>query len=323
MGETIGNAVAAGAGRLPRPGDAAQRRRPEHPDPPGARGRLRSWAAARRAAAARWTPCWPPTGWAPGSPGGTCARAPCATGLTAEQLARVRRAGVRLHRRAVGGQRRRAHRRAGHHRPGPAALPGAAGRAPARRRSRPTRSPRPPSGPTGTPPRTLTAVLLPEAQVRGVLGSLDARTLALDRGRARAPTSAIGLLLVPDADGRGPAGAAALAARRDAVVGPGAAVAGRCRAPTPGRCRALQLGSALRSGTVDTEQHGWPTSCCAPTPEALADLRAAVLAPLADLRPSAAREADRDAALLAAAPRPAGGDRRRRCSCTRRPCATG
>ena len=48
----------------------------------------------------------------------------------------LRRAGVRLHRPAVGVQRRRAQRRAGDHRPGPRALPGAAGR-PAARPARP------------------------------------------------------------------------------------------------------------------------------------------------------------------------------------------
>ena len=62
----------------------------------------------------------------------------------------LRRAGLRLHRRAVGGERGRAHRRARHHRPGPPAAAGAAGAppAPAARRRRPC-SP-PPSGRAGS-----------------------------------------------------------------------------------------------------------------------------------------------------------------------------
>src|SRR6478609_5215908 len=52
------------------------------------------------------------------------------------------------------------------------------------------------------PPRTLTALILPEEKVRGVLVSLDARTL---QGTDEAPDAAGGelvVLLVPDAEGR-------------------------------------------------------------------------------------------------------------------------
>ena len=57
-------------------------------------------------------------------------------GVDAGQLAKLRRAGLRLHRRAVGGLGRRAHRRAGEQRPRPAAQPRAAGAGPAHRRAR-------------------------------------------------------------------------------------------------------------------------------------------------------------------------------------------
>ncbi|MFZ1286657.1 MAG: PucR family transcriptional regulator, partial [Candidatus Phosphoribacter sp.] len=51
------------------------------------------------------------------------------------------------------------------------------------------------------PPRTLTAVLLPEGQLRAVLGGLDQRTLAMSTD-ASGDDEGVGVLLVPDAAGR-------------------------------------------------------------------------------------------------------------------------
>ena len=71
------------------------------------------------------------------------------TGRGRRDAGQLRRAGLRLHRRALGGQRRGPHRRAGHHRPGAAAAARAAGRPAARggaRRRRSSRRPRRPSG---------------------------------------------------------------------------------------------------------------------------------------------------------------------------------
>jgi hypothetical protein len=67
MGEVIRNAVELALGSFLELATAPTRARPSSP---------RSMAptssdGARRAAAARWTPCSPPTGWGRASPGGT------------------------------------------------------------------------------------------------------------------------------------------------------------------------------------------------------------------------------------------------------------
>ena len=137
------------------------------------------------------------------------------------------------------------------------------------------------------PPRTLTAVLLEESAARGVLALLDARTL---RAAEEVPATDVRaertVLLVPDADGDGRGPLLRSLAGRDAVVGP----------PRPWRevtasyaraLRALALGvGAGADGPVDTEQCLSELVLRADG-EALADLRARVLAPLADLAPGA------------------------------------
>ena len=133
-----------------------------------------TWAAARRATADRWTPCSPPTGSAPGWPGGTWPRwrreagrraparwrsSPSWCSPTSTSCPRPASPGTPTSCRRAGGS-------------ASATASGWASTcspAPAR-----TCSPRPPSGPSWTPPTTLTAVLLPAAQLRGVLASLDA-----------------------------------------------------------------------------------------------------------------------------------------------------
>ncbi len=134
-------------------------------------------------------------------------------------------------------------------------------------------------------PGALTAIVLPESQISHALTALDQRTLqptddipGLPEGHA--------CLLVP--------GAASAAARRtllralrgtDAVVGPSAPwleAAGSYRRAL--RCAALEL-----EGLVDSDDHLAALVLSADA-EARADLRARVLAPLADLRPSTAEK---------------------------------
>lgn len=130
------------------------------------------------------------------------------------------------------------------------------------------------------PPATLTAVLVPESQVRAVLGALSPATIAateppgLDEGV---------LLLVPDAHGR----------RRTALL---RALAGRGALAGPARPwlevrasydRALRArASGLES---DTEAHLVSLVLDADA-AARADLQAQVLAPLADLRAGSAEK---------------------------------
>jgi hypothetical protein len=134
------------------------------------------------------------------------------------------------------------------------------------------------------PPRTLTAVVLPEPKVHGALVSLDPRTL---RGSEEVPdTEGMVALLVPDAEGRSRPALLRSLDGRDAVVGPArpwdAAHASYARA-----CRALRLG-LVPEGTapLDTEERLADLVLRADE-SALADLRARVLEPLADLAPSA------------------------------------
>jgi hypothetical protein len=135
------------------------------------------------------------------------------------------------------------------------------------------------------PPGALTALVLPESQVSHALTALDPRTLqpsddvpGLPEGHAS--------LLVP---GTGSAASrrTLLSALRgtDAVVGPGVpwleAAASYRRAL---RCAALDL-----EGLVDSDEH-LASLVLAADASAREDLRARVLAPLADLRPSTAEK---------------------------------
>ena len=133
------------------------------------------------------------------------------------------------------------------------------------------------------PPRTLTAVILPQDKVRGALVSLDGRTLRSgeDVPGLDAATDLL-VLLVPDAEGRSRPALMRSLDGRDAVIGPARpwpeAAASYARA-----CRALRLGlTAEGSEPLDTERRLADLVLRADG-EALADLRAAVLAPLDDL----------------------------------------
>jgi hypothetical protein len=136
-----------------------------------------------------------------------------------------------------------------------------------------------------TPPETLTAVLLPTVRVRGVVALLDPRTLvvsgdlvALEGGESRS------VVLVPAADGRSRARLLRLLHGRPAVVGPArpwTSVASSYR-------RAVRAAALVRGeDVVDTDER-LADLVLGADPEALADLRARVLAPLAAVKPATA-----------------------------------
>ncbi|WP_239520384.1 PucR family transcriptional regulator [Blastococcus saxobsidens] len=137
------------------------------------------------------------------------------------------------------------------------------------------------------PPRTLTVVVLPEARAQGAMVSLDARTL-------RSPEDVpdvegmpdLTVLLVPDAEGAARPALLRSLEGREAIVGPDRPWA---EAHTSyGRVlRALRLG--MRPGeraSLDTDARLADLVLRADE-DALADLRARVLAPLADVGDSA------------------------------------
>ncbi|GGO74329.1 PucR family transcriptional regulator [Nocardioides deserti] len=130
------------------------------------------------------------------------------------------------------------------------------------------------------PPTTLTAVLVPRSQVRPVLGMVPPGTL--EAGEASGAEE-VGVLLVPDAHGRSRGALLRTLRGRGAVVGPSRPWL-EVRASYVRARRAHALG--LRD---DTEAH-LPTLVLTADPDALADLRARALAPLADLRPATAEK---------------------------------
>jgi hypothetical protein len=132
------------------------------------------------------------------------------------------------------------------------------------------------------PPRTLTAVILPEAQVRGALQILDPRTLRSGTDVPGAPADVeLAVLLVPDAGGRSRPALMRSLDERDAVVGP-ARPWTDVQSSYARACRAVGLGLTSDDGPLDTEQRLADLVLRADA-EALADLRAQVLAPLDDL----------------------------------------
>jgi hypothetical protein len=130
------------------------------------------------------------------------------------------------------------------------------------------------------PPATLTAVLLPDAQVGPVLPTVPSTTLDLPEVSGLEDVT---LLLVPDVHGKGRAALLRAVAGRSAVVGP----------PKPWREARLSYDRARRAHAAgldgDTEEHLVALVLSA-DPEARADLRAAALAPLADLREGTAEK---------------------------------
>jgi len=136
------------------------------------------------------------------------------------------------------------------------------------------------------PPRTLTAVLLPQVRARGALALLDTRTLQVDDDPPGLdPAAELTVLLVPDAGEGARAGLLRALEGRSAVVGPPRPWA-RATTSYARAVRALRLGlPAEGPAALDTEQR-LPDLVLRADEEALADLRAAVLAPLDELTPA-------------------------------------
>ena len=137
------------------------------------------------------------------------------------------------------------------------------------------------------PPRTLTAVILPEERVRGALISLDHRTLRVGEDPPGLDAASdLVVLLVPDAEGRSRSALLRTLDGRDAVVGPPRPWA-EVTTSYARACRALHLGLAPDgSEPLDTERRLADLVLRADA-GALDDLRARALAPLADLSPGA------------------------------------
>ena len=135
-----------------------------------------------------------------------------------------------------------------------------------------------------TPPKTLTVVIVPSAQLRPVLGLFDPRTLSA-LGEVAGLPDGFAVLLVPDVGGRARTRLMRTLTGRSSVAGPArpwlAASTSYARA-----LRALELRTGLgQDATYDTEEH-LAELVLAADPEAVADLRARVLAPLDKVRPA-------------------------------------
>jgi hypothetical protein len=128
-----------------------------------------------------------------------------------------------------------------------------------------------------TPPTTLSAVLVPESQVRPVLGRVSAATIHA----AEVPGLEEGaLLLVPDAHGRRRTTLLRALRDRGSIAGPAVPWL-QARASVDRALRARELGIEL-----DTEAE-LPRLVLHADESALADLRARALAPLDSLKPNA------------------------------------
>jgi hypothetical protein len=132
-----------------------------------------------------------------------------------------------------------------------------------------------------TPPKTLTAVVLPGSQVRPVLGLLDPRTLSAVGEPVSLPEGS-SVLLVPDAGARSRPRLLRTLEGRSAVAGPA-----RPWLEAGASYERAIRGLTLRRGdrSYDTEEH-LADLILAADPAAVADLRDQVLEPLAALRPA-------------------------------------
>ena len=288
---------------------------PRTPTAPGGRGRLPARPRRGPQRPDRPTRCCRRTGSAPGSPGARCPRPPCATGSTPQTLAELRRAGLRLHRRAVGGQRRRAHRRARDHRPGPPAAARAARPHLLWPALPPRRSSRPPSAPAGSRPTHADRGAGP--RVPGPPGARPAGRRHPPGRRGLPGLDDGALLLVPDAHGR----------RRAALLRalPGRGCRRRSGASRGSRSRASYdraLAAPARSAVeLDTEAH-LPSWSSPPTRGARRPARPGARA-AGRPAPGHRREARPRPCAPGCSTRAAATRSPPRCSCTRRPSATG
>lgn len=133
---------------------------------------------------------------------------------------------------------------------------------------------------TWTVPETLTAVLVPSSRVRAVLVSLPEGTLVVPDEYVEGLGPDLSLLLVPDMHTRRRTVLVRVLAGYEAVIGP-------ARPWVEVRRSVRRVLAALRVGlsSVDTEEHLAELVRNADA-EALEDLRARVLGPLADVRPA-------------------------------------
>ena len=127
------------------------------------------------------------------------------------------------------------------------------------------------------PPDELTAAVLPETKVRSVRAQLDGRTLHVAEDAAALDLdTGLALLLVPSAAGRSREALLRVLLDAEAVVGPSRSWV-RVRSSYQRVVQALRLGL-----TADTDTHLAELVVGADA-DALADLRARVLAPMAEL----------------------------------------
>ena len=317
MGDNIENAVQMALAGFLRLAARGRSRRPRYAAVPRARGRLRAGARRGPQRPERRRPAL----GLPGRRPGRLARARRDRGRgggAGRHAGVLRRAGLRLHRRAVRGLASPAtptsSRRSGRVRQGyldrlglgilrgdPAdALVAAAERA------------------DWVPPTTLTAVLVPSAQVRPVQGLLDPRTLSAVGEPVTLPDG-VGVLLVPDAGRPRPDPAGAHAGRAVGRGRPGTPVARRRHVVRAARSGRSTCGSARRRTTPRSTS---PTSSSPPTPK-----RSPTCGPGCSRRsPPCGRRPGRSSPRPCArgcSTRAGATTSRPRSSCTRRPCATG
>jgi len=137
------------------------------------------------------------------------------------------------------------------------------------------------------PPRTLTAVLVPLAQTRGLAAQFGQSTLQLAEDLPDVDASdSLAVLLVPDVAGAARRQLLSALGARKALVGP-ARPWMDVRSSYYRALRARDLLSASESSVIDTDDHLVELVLGADL-EAAGDLRARVLAPLSDLPPNTA-----------------------------------
>ncbi|HEX5198835.1 PucR family transcriptional regulator [Paractinoplanes rhizophilus] len=134
------------------------------------------------------------------------------------------------------------------------------------------------------PPRTLTAVLAPDRVARTIADQFDARTLRLSEAIPGAPDRSV--LLIPEAHGNARATLLRRVKAHGVVVGPARPWI-RALESFDRAVRALEvLRPDVRGGCLDTEDHLAALIVTA-DPQALADLRARVFAPLSGMSEAA------------------------------------
>ena len=135
-------------------------------------------------------------------------------------------------------------------------------------------------------PETLTAVLLPVTQIRGLTTQLSPGALQIaDDLPGLDPADSWSAILVPNADGGRRASLLSMLAGRQAIVGPARPwVLAQASYQRVVRARSLAIGAG---GVLDTDEHLVELVLGADQ-DAADDLRRRALAPLASLRPNAA-----------------------------------